>query len=126
MAASISSQDAVFSVSGLVKNDQTKAPLDNAQLIVIQDGKKKESISANAGKYSVDLPLGYKYSFIFYAWGFVQKIIVVDTRNIPAEEVSSGFELTLDIGLTSYVKGYNKKLNKIPIGKAAYDPKINP
>jgi hypothetical protein len=125
LATPTSAQDPTFTVYGSVKDDSTKQKLENAQLIVLKDGKKLETILCPSGKYSLDLPLDYEYTFIFKAKGYVQKIILVDTRNISPEDTTGGFELNLDINLIGSVKGYNKKLNKLPIGKAVYDPTLN-
>jgi hypothetical protein len=123
--ASVFAQDPILTVFGSVKDDSTKLKLENAQLIVLKDGKKQETILCPSGKYTLDLPLDYEYTFIFEAKGYVQKIILVDMRNIPVEDTTGGFQLNMDINLISFVKGYNKKLNKLPIGKAAYDRTLN-
>jgi hypothetical protein len=122
MTLPILAQDSLLTVFGSVKDDSTKLRLENAQLIVSKDGKKQETILCPSGKYSVDLPLDCEYTFIFKAKGYVQKIILLDVRNIPVEDTTGGFQLNMDINLLSFIKGYNKKLNKVPIGKAAYDP----
>jgi hypothetical protein len=125
LTSPVFAQDSLLAVFGSVRDEITKLKLENAQLIILKDKKKQEEISVISGKYSLDLPLGSKYTFIFKAKGYVQKIILIDTRNIPDQNTTGGFQLNMDIQLVSYVKGYNKKLNEVPIAKAGFDPEID-
>jgi hypothetical protein len=118
-------QDPVLSVFGGMKDDSTKKKLDNCQLMIFKDGNQFDIVNAGgSGKYTTELPLGFTYDFKFTQTGYIQKIIRVDTRNIPPEETAGGFELQLDVNLLRMIPGYNLDLNKEPIGKAAFDPEL--
>ncbi len=119
-------QQPILSVLGVMKDDSTKKKLENCQLMIFKDGNQFDIINAGASaKYSIDLPLGCTYDFKFTQSGYIQKIIRVDTRNIPEEDAAGGFELTLDVSLLKMIPGYNLDLNKEPIGIARFDEELN-
>ena len=111
---------------GSIIDKDTEKKLDGVQVIVFKNGAQERVFDAgNSGKFDFTLPLGYSYDLKFSRADYVTKIIRIDTRNIPAEDRFSPFQIDMESSLFKYVEGFNTDILKEPMGKAAFDAQTN-
>ena len=107
-------------------DSETNTKLDGVQVIVFKNGAQEKVYDAgSSGKFDFNLPLGYSYDLKFSRADYVTKIMRVDTRNIPAEDRSTPFQVDMEPSLFKYVEGFNTDILKEPMGKAAFDSQTN-
>ena len=110
-------------VSGQVKTTTDKLPIGGATIGIIRDGDDYRHYEANdTGAYGFELPLGFDYHLTFSAPIFVAKKVIIDTRNIPYEELWSGFAMELDMTLFEYQDGFDLTVMETAIARAKYQP----
>ena len=111
---------------GSIIDKDTEKKLDGVQVIVFKNGAQERVFDAGtSGKFDFTLPLGYSYDLKFSRADYVTKIIRIDTRNIPAEDRSTPFQMDMESSLFKYVEGFNTDILKEPMGKAAFDAQTN-
>lgn len=116
-------QNMVAHVYGQLKDHTTKKKLEGCMVQVMKDGSVFDSYDAgSSGKYDFELPLGFTYDIKFSKGDYLSKIIRIDTRNIPEEEMAGGFDMQVDGTLFPYREGFNTDLLKDPMARAFYDP----
>ncbi len=122
-SATLLSQKEIAHVYGQLKDEVTKKRLDDVVVMVFKDGTLKDNINTGtSGKYDIELELGYTYDIKFSKAGFLQKIIRIDSRNIPEEERYGGFQFPMDGTLFPEREGFNTDLLKEPLALIKYDP----
>jgi hypothetical protein len=125
MSSFLVAQDEVL-IRGQVKDQETMKKLDNVTVTVFKNGTQFDVIeTGGSGKYEIRLPLGFTYDIKFSKDAFVQKIVRVDTRNIPEEDRAGGFQLDLPGVLFKYVEGFNTDILKEPVGKIFFSSQEN-
>jgi hypothetical protein len=72
-------------------------------------------------KFSLTLPLGHEYKIRFTAPDYLQKIILIDSRNDTSK---GGWEFLYDIQLEKMLKGFSPEILEIPVAKWQYNPEI--
>lgn len=116
----------VLEIYGMIKDESTKKKLEGAKIIINKDGSQFDTYDPGAsGKYEISVPLGSIYDFKFLKDGYLTKIIRFDTKNIPAEDVSGGFQTDMDITLFVSKEGFNQDLVKEPFGIARFNSQEN-
>lgn len=122
LSGSLLSQKESAHVYGQLKDETTKKRLDNVQVTVFKDGTQHDNINTGtSGKYDITLPLGHTYDIRFSKDGYLQKIIRIDSRNIPEEERYGGFQFPMDGTLFPEREGFNTDLLKEPLALIKYD-----
>jgi hypothetical protein len=124
----ISAQDEEIRIKSkkAICDSETNTKLDGVQVIVFKNGAQEKVYDAgSSGKFDFNLPLGYSYDLKFSRADYVTKIMRVDTRNIPAEDRSTPFQVDMEPSLFKYVEGFNTDILKEPMGKAAFDSQTN-
>lgn len=117
------SQNEIVHIYGQLRDDATKKKLDDCKVTVFKNGVQADLINTgNSGKYDLKLNLGYTYDIKFSKDGFLQKIIRLDTRNIPEEERYGGFDMNVPGTLFPDREGFNTDLLKEPVAIAKYFP----
>ncbi len=113
-------------IRGQVKDQETMKKLDNVTVTVFKNGTQFDVIeTGGSGKYEIRLPLGFTYDIKFSKDAFVQKIVRIDTRNIPEEDRAGGFQLDLPGVLFKYVESFNTDILKEPVGKIFFSSQEN-
>ncbi len=116
------SQKETVRVYGMLKDETTKKKLENVSVVVYKDGSQHDNFdTGNSGKYDLALTLGYTYDIKFAKDGYLQKIIRIDSRNIPEEERYGGFQFPMDGTLFPMREGFNTDLLKEPLALIKYD-----
>ena len=128
LSSSLFAQDETIRIksNAPIIDRETNLVLDGVKITVLKDGKKENVIDlGTSGKFDFTLPLGYSYDFKFSRKEYVAKIMRIDTRNIPSEDRAGGFQIDFEGSLFKYVKGFNKRILKEPMGRAQFDPMTN-
>lgn len=126
LAAVAPAQTEVLRLRGALKDELSLKKLDAVQIAIYQNGSQFDVIDAGtSGKIQVDVPLGYIYEFKFSRQGYVPKILRFDTRNIPAEDRSGGFQSDVNLNLFPMIEGFNLDIMKEPIGMASFNDQEN-
>jgi hypothetical protein len=116
----------VLEIYGMIKDESTKKKLEGAKVIVVKDGAQFDTYDpGSSGKYEISVPLGAIYDFKFVKQGYLTKIIRFDTKNIPAEDKSGGFQTDMDITLYVAPEGFSEDLTKEPFGIARFQAQEN-
>lgn len=116
-------QNEVVHIYGQLRDDVNKKKLDGCKVTVFKDGSQADLIdTGNSGKYDLTLKLGHTYDIKFFKEGYLQKVIRLDTRNIPEEERYGGFDMNVPGTLFPEREGFNTELLKEPIAIAKYFP----
>ncbi|MDZ4750356.1 MAG: hypothetical protein SGI87_01990 [Flavobacteriales bacterium] len=119
-------QNETYSIEGQVKDKNTLKKLELAQVRVLQNGAEFDVYDCGgSGRFKFDLPLGYVYDITCSRSEYVQKIIRIDTKNIPLEDREGGFISQTDFFLFKNVEGFNLDILKEPVGKASFDAQKN-
>jgi hypothetical protein len=119
-------QAGVLEIYGMIKDESTKKKLEGALVVVIKDGVQFDTYDPGAsGKYEINVPLGSVYDFKFTKTGYLPKVVRFDTKNIPAEDKSGGFQTDMDITLFLAAEGFNMDLVKEPFGIASFNSQEN-
>lgn len=111
-------------VDGTVKESGSK--LSGVNVLLFRDGKKVDEFSTSTnGKFQFELAYEHDYVLEFTKEGYVSKKISVNTKGIPEEEKSFGFEFGgWEVSLFQYIEGFNTDILKRPIGKIAYSAEL--
>ena len=122
---SVFGQDQLL-LRGALKDSETQKKLDNCQVTVFRNGQQFDVYdTGGSGKYEFRLDLGYNYDIKFSRVDYVQKIVRIDTRNIPEEDKAGGFQMDLPGMLFRMQEGFNTDIMKEPVGKVAFSPQTN-
>jgi hypothetical protein len=122
---SVFGQDQLL-LRGALKDSETQKKLDNCQVTVFRNGQQFDVYdTGGSGKYEFRLDLGYNYDIKFSRVDYVQKIVRIDTRNIPEEDKAGGFQMDLPGMLFHMQEGFNTDIMKEPVGKVAFSPQTN-
>jgi hypothetical protein len=107
---------------GQLKDEKTKKKLEGCLVQIMKDGVIYDSYDAGAsGKYDFNLPIGFAYDMKFSKQDYLPKIVRVDTRNIPEEDVDGGFDMAVDGTLFQMIEGFNTDILMDPMAIAKYD-----
>jgi hypothetical protein len=109
-------------IYGQLKDEKTKKKLDGCLVQVMKDGAIYDSYdAAGSGKYDFKLPVGFAYDIKFSKGDYLSKVVRVDTRNIPEEDVGGGFDMQVDGTLFPSVEGFNTDILRDPMAIAKYN-----
>ena len=115
----------IKSNSSIVDAESNKT-IKGVSITIFKDGEKENVLNTgNSGKFDFTLALGYTYDLEFSQEKYLTKIIRINTRNIPAEDMEAGFQIEFEFSLYKYVAGFNLDILKEPIAKACFDPMTN-
>lgn len=124
--AAMAQSGGVLEIYGMIKDESTKKKLEGTKVVIIKDGAQFDTYDPGAsGKYEISVPLGSIYDFKFMKEGYLAKTIRFDTKNIPAEDKSGGFQTDMDITLFVAQEGFNMDLVKEPFGVARFNSQEN-
>lgn len=105
-----------------VKDDSTKRVLDQAVISVSNSDGASYAHQTKFGKAEMQFELGeFVYDVKFASAGYVPKVLRFDTRNIPHEDKTGGFDIVIDISLFRYRPGFNLEMMQAPCGLSRYD-----
>ncbi|MDZ4821879.1 MAG: hypothetical protein SH856_00280 [Flavobacteriales bacterium] len=108
---------------GQIVDAATEKRLEDLTVQILKDGQLHDTYKVEgSGKYDFYVPLGFTYDLKFTKDGYTSKFVRIDTRNIPQEDRTGGFDVTVDMSLFKNVEGFNDNILKEPIGKADFDP----
>jgi hypothetical protein len=97
--------------------------IEGVSITIFKDGKKENVINTGtSGKFDFSLVLGYSYDLEFSQEKYLSKIIRIDTRDIPKEEMEGGYQIEFDFSLYKYVDGFNLEILREPTLRAYFDP----
>jgi len=110
-----------LAVDGSVK--VAKGRLEGATVTLIQDGKTvNKTITGKNGRFDFTLDFGFDYLIEFSKAGYVAKRLSVNTKNVPAEDASFGFEFGgFQVELFKEMEGLDVSILDKPIGKVYFD-----
>jgi hypothetical protein len=107
---------------GQLKDEKTKKKLEGVLVQIMKDGAIFDSYDAgSSGKYDFNLAIGFAYDIKFSKADYLPKVIRVDTRNIPEEDVGMGFDIAVDGTLFQMIEGFNTDILRDPMAIAKYD-----
>jgi hypothetical protein len=120
---SLSGQDDL-NIHGVISDAMTSSKLGDVTVNVLKDGSNYDSYTTRAnGKYEFYLDIGSHYELKFVRDGYVQRSIVIDSRNVPDEVVGAGIIMPTDMSMyeiTPAMEGEDLSVFEEPIGKASY------
>ncbi len=106
---------------GQLKDEKTKKKLEGCLVQIMKDGAIYDSYDAGAsGKYDFKLPVGFAYDIKFSKSDYLSKVVRVDTRNIPEEDVGGGFDMQVDGTLFQSIEGFNTDILREPMAIAKF------
>lgn len=115
-----------LNVHGVVSDAMTSSKLADVKVTVKKDGANHNTYTTRAnGKYEFYLVCGHNYEFIFSRTGYVDRKIVINSKNIPQEAIGAGIIMPTDMSMyaiTPAMEGADLSVFDKPIGIAAYDP----
>ena len=115
-----------LNIHGVISDAMTSSKLGDVTVKVLKDGSSHDSYTTRAnGKYEFYLDIGSHYELKFQKDGFVQRSIVIDSRNVPMEIVGAGIIMPTDMSMyeiTPAMEGEDLSVFEEPIGKASYNP----
>ncbi|MDZ4752819.1 MAG: hypothetical protein SGI87_14475 [Flavobacteriales bacterium] len=76
-----------------------------------------------SGVYEFNLPIGHMYEIRYGGPTFINKIVQIDTRELPAHK--SGSDLKMDMGLFKPIEGADFSLLNEPFVIVAYNKETN-
>lgn len=113
-----------LNIHGVISDAMTSSKLGDVQVNVLKDGSNYDSYTTRAnGKYEFYLDIGAHYELKFVKEGFVQRSIVIDSRNVPDDVVGAGIIMPTDMSMyeiTPAMEGEDLSVFEEPIGKASY------
>ncbi len=114
-----------LNIHGVIADAMTSSKIDGVTVTVKKDGAKLDSYTTRAnGKYEFYLDCGSRYEFIFAKEGYVERSIVIDSRNVPEEVIGAGLIMPTDMSMyeiTPAMEEMDMSVFEQPIGKAQYD-----
>ena len=115
-------QNEIVHIYGQIKDQSTNEKLEGSLVQVYKSGVAYTSNDEDTtGKYHFKLPLGFVYDIEFSNAEYFNKIIQVDSRNIPEDEKPGGFNINVDIALLPYSPYFNEEVLAEPMVKFGYD-----
>lgn len=114
-----------LNIHGVISDAMTSSKLGDVTVNVLKDGSNYDSFTTRAnGKYEFYLDIGSHYELKFVKDGFVQRSIIIDSRNVPDEVVGAGIIMPTDMSMyeiTPAMEGEDLSVFEEPIGKASYN-----
>jgi tetratricopeptide (TPR) repeat protein len=114
-----------LNIHGVVSDAMTSSKLGEVTVQVNKDGTSHDSYTTRAnGKYEFYLDCGSHYELVFKKDGYVDRSIVIDSRNVPPEVVGAGIIMPTDMSMyeiTEAMEGADLSVFQQPIGKASYN-----
>ncbi|MBC7412296.1 MAG: hypothetical protein H7331_07570, partial [Bacteroidia bacterium] len=111
-------------VEATIKKDGKK--LEGVNVALIKNGSEVEKVTTSVnGKFAFRLDPNADYTLKMSKPGHVSKLVNITTKNIPAEEMSSGEDGAFagwEVTLFEEIKGIDYTILNQPIAKIAYDP----
>lgn len=115
-----------LNLHGVIADAMTSAKIEGVKITVMKDGANYESYTTRAnGKYEFYLDCGASYKLVFHKDGFVDRSILIDSRNVPEEAIGAGIIMPTDMSMyeiTEAMKDMDMSVFEEPIGKASYNP----
>ena len=74
----------------------------------------------DSGKYALDLPYEHAYLLSFSCKGLVTKHLILDAREVPADDRAGGAAMNIDITLLERLEGVDYAVLDRPIGRCLY------
>ncbi|MEX2595740.1 MAG: hypothetical protein WEC59_02335 [Salibacteraceae bacterium] len=113
-----------LAIDGLVKDDNGSRMV-GAKVSLYKDGKEVQSeTSERNGRFEFFLAFDHEFTIRVSKPGFVDKIIFVNTNNVPEEEQAWGYEWPITVELFKRLPNVDYSLLKEPIGKIYYEPRV--
>ncbi len=114
-----------LNIHGVISDAMTSSKLSDVTVTVFKDGNQHDAYTTRGnGKYEFYLDCGAHYEFKFHKSGFVERSIVIDSRNIPEEVIGAGIIMPTDMSMyeiTEAMESADMSVFDQPIGKAQYD-----
>ena len=108
---------------GKIKNETTGDKLDGTTITIKRNGSTWKTLTVDkSGKFSFSLEPDAEYTIIFSKPGFVSKKIYVNTKNVPPEEATYGFDFPMQMNLFEEIEGLDVSILNQPIAKISFDP----
>jgi hypothetical protein len=94
------------------------------QVVIYQDSEIYVAFYTDkSGVYEFNLPIGFVYEIRYGGQTFVNKIVKIDTRELPARK--SGNDLKMDMGLFKPIEGADFSLLNEPFVVVDYDKEVS-
>ena len=107
---------------GSVHDYSSGDPINNGKFILMRDGAEHFIGEIKNGKYAHFLDLDHTYRLEYLSDGHISKYVIIDTQNVPLDDRSAGFTMTIDITLIRPLEGVDYSFfENNPVGKASYD-----
>jgi len=114
-----------LNIHGVISDAMSSSKLSDVTVTVFKDGSQHDSYTTRGnGKYEFYLDCGSHYEFKFKKSGFVERSIVIDSRNVPEEVIGAGIIMPTDMSMyeiTEAMEDSDMSVFDQPIGKAQYD-----
>ncbi|MEQ1732298.1 MAG: carboxypeptidase-like regulatory domain-containing protein, partial [Bacteroidia bacterium] len=111
-------------VEATIKKDGKK--LEGVNVALLKNGTEVEKVTtAVNGKFAFRLDPNADYTLKMSKPGHVSKMVSINTKNIPAEEMTSGEDGAFagwEVTLFEEIKGIDYAILNQPIAKISYDP----
>ncbi|MEY3397571.1 MAG: hypothetical protein RL220_165 [Bacteroidota bacterium] len=105
-------------------SEEIEATAKSVQVVVYQDEEIYVAFySDKAGNYEFNLPIGHLYKVRFGGTEYVNKILQIDTRDVPARK--NGNDLDIDMGLFKPVDGGDFSMLNEPYVIVFWDKEYN-
>lgn len=115
-----------LNLHGVISDAMSSSKIEGVKVTVKKDGAQYESYTTRAnGKYEFYLDCGATYELVFQKDGYVDRSIIVDSKNVPEEVVGAGIIMPTDMSMyeiTPAMENMDMSVFKQPIGKASYNP----
>lgn len=114
-----------LNIHGVISDAMSSGKIEGVKITVKKDGAVHDNFTTRAnGKYEFYLDIGSRYDLIFEKEGFVERSIVIDSKNVPLEVVGAGIIMPTDMSMyeiTPAMKDMDMSVFNKPIGIASYD-----
>lgn len=115
-----------LNIHGVVSDALSASRLDGVTVTVTKNGVNHDSFTTRAnGKYEFYLDCDSRYELSFVKDGYVERSIIIDAKNVPAEVIGAGIIMPTDMSMYAISEAMAEAdltVFQKPIGKAKYDP----
>lgn len=107
-----------------IKDETYNQKMANAEVVIYKNGAPYKKLTTDdKGRLFVQVPLGVDYKVEFKKNGYVTKHIIIDTKNIPSEDASYGFEYPMEVNLFEDIPEIDFSILQKPVAILKFDNK---
>ena len=109
-------------ISGKILDYKSQKKLKSSQIDIENvDQKSKTSVVVSSGAYKVNLAPGNMYKITYTKDGYIKKILLVNTKDVPESDYNKSVKMEIEVDLYKEKKDIDVSLFEKPIGIADYD-----